>query len=193
MARKIGEESKRKLFQAAEELFAAKGVHRTKISEIVAKAGLTQAAFYLYFKSKEDIFQQMLHEFEQQLVLFSNAEKKAADYYPKEVKGYVSATIADLFRFLCQNPNLTKIALRYNEDDHIRKKIVDHIASNMANNQKLGIVKKEVDAKFAAEALLAVIERLVERYLLPGEKNENELGEQVALIFLEGILNSKGG
>jgi hypothetical protein len=64
----------------------------------------------------------------------------------------------------------------------------------MSNNQRFGIVKEEIDTWVAAETIVAVTERLVNRYLLTGEKTEKELGEQVAQMFLGGILNhSKSG
>ncbi|MGG1292110.1 TetR/AcrR family transcriptional regulator [Bacillus smithii] len=190
MSRTKGEESKRRLLQAAEELFAAKGFDRTKISEIVTQAGLTQAAFYLYFKSKEDIFQQMLQEFDQQLLHFSDAGKKAAEFPPQDVRHFVTTMFVQLFAFLGKNPNLTKIALQQSaESDQIRKKIVEQIAKNMSNNQRLGIVKRELDTWVVAEAMVAVTERLVHRYLLTGEKTTEELGKQVAQLFLSGILD----
>lgn len=59
----------------------------------------------------------------------------------------------------------------------------------MRNNQRLGIVKTEIDTQFAGEAFLSVIEHIIERYVMTGEKTENELADQVSLLFLEGILN----
>lgn len=55
----------------------------------------------------------------------------------------------------------------------------------MSNNQRLGIV----DTWVVAEAMVAVTERLVHRYLLTGEKTTKELGKQVAQLFLSGILD----
>jgi AcrR family transcriptional regulator len=195
MPRTKGEESKRKLLQAAEELFAKKGFQSTKISEIVANAGLTQAAFYLYFKSKEDIFQQMIQDFDQQIIDLSDAGKKVVELVPNDIKSYVTNMFIQLFTVLGKNPNLIRIALQHaTESDQIRKKIVEQIANNMSNNQRFGIVKEEIDTWVAAEAIVAVTERLVNRYLLTGEKTEKELGEQVARMFLSGILNhSKSG
>jgi AcrR family transcriptional regulator len=41
---------------AARELFARQGFHATAVAEIVARAGLSQGAFYLYFPDKRSIF-----------------------------------------------------------------------------------------------------------------------------------------
>jgi hypothetical protein len=48
-------------------------------------------------------------------------------------------------------------------------------ANNMSNNQRFGIVKEEIDTWVAAEAIVAVTERLVNRYLLTGEKQKKNL------------------
>ncbi|MEK4179875.1 hypothetical protein NSQ61_09865 [Aeribacillus sp. FSL K6-1121] len=40
----------------------------------------------------------------------------------------------------------------------------------MFNNKRFGIVKEKIDTWVAAEAIAAIIERLVHQYLLTGEK-----------------------
>jgi AcrR family transcriptional regulator len=52
----MGEETKESLIEAAIKLFEEQGYHSTKVSDIVREAGVAQGTFYLYFKSKEDMF-----------------------------------------------------------------------------------------------------------------------------------------
>lgn len=47
------------IIESALKLFEEKGYHNTKISDIVQDAGMAQGTFYLYFKSKEDMFRQV--------------------------------------------------------------------------------------------------------------------------------------
>lgn len=58
------EENKRKkqkkIFDAALELFTTKGFHDTSISNITRKAGLAKGTFYLYFKDKYDVRNQLI-------------------------------------------------------------------------------------------------------------------------------------
>lgn len=51
---------KLKLLNAAEELFAQKGVNITAIDDIVKKAGIAKGTFYLYFKDKYDLLDQII-------------------------------------------------------------------------------------------------------------------------------------
>jgi AcrR family transcriptional regulator len=52
----MGEEKRESIVQAALKLFEEKGYHATKVSDIVREAGIAQGTFYLYYKSKEDLF-----------------------------------------------------------------------------------------------------------------------------------------
>ena len=55
---KVDENKKKKkeaLFNTAYELFTTKGINATAISDIVEKAGVAKGTFYLYFKDKYDI------------------------------------------------------------------------------------------------------------------------------------------
>ncbi|MBP1154612.1 MULTISPECIES: TetR/AcrR family transcriptional regulator [unclassified Paenibacillus] len=52
----MGADKRDKIIESALKLFEEKGYHSTKISDIVQDAGMAKGTFYLYFKSKEDMF-----------------------------------------------------------------------------------------------------------------------------------------
>jgi AcrR family transcriptional regulator len=54
---RIREERQAEILAAATELFAGKGFHETKVSEIAARAGVSQGTVYWYFDSKEALFE----------------------------------------------------------------------------------------------------------------------------------------
>ena len=51
-----------RLLRAATELFAQKGYAATSVSEIVGAAGVTKPILYYYFKHKEGLYLEILHE-----------------------------------------------------------------------------------------------------------------------------------
>lgn len=51
-----------RLLTAAVEVFAAQGYTATRVSDIVREAGVAQGTFYLYFKSKQAIFEQLIDD-----------------------------------------------------------------------------------------------------------------------------------
>lgn len=193
MARNTAQESKRKLMQSAEKLFAAKGVRGTKVSEIVAGAGLTQAAFYLYFASKDDLAAQLLQQFNEQLLRLGNAGSEVKHLPASDVEAYIVSALTDLFRLFGEQPQLTKIALQISDDsDQVRERIVRQIVANMLHNQSLGIVKPEIDPELTAESIVAAMERLVYRYVETRERTPEELGAHTARLFLQGMLLHSG-
>ena len=56
-------QTKKGLMKAAISVFYENGFQKARVSDIVAKAGVAQGTFYLYFKSKEEIFQHLCSEF----------------------------------------------------------------------------------------------------------------------------------
>lgn len=50
------------LIAAALDLFAERGFAATKIEDVAQRAGVTKGTVYLYFESKEDLFEAVVHE-----------------------------------------------------------------------------------------------------------------------------------
>lgn len=57
-----GEATRRKLMAAAEAEFGAKGFHIASVSSITTRAGVGQGTFYLYFRTKDEIFVTLVRE-----------------------------------------------------------------------------------------------------------------------------------
>ncbi|HWJ02951.1 MAG TPA: TetR/AcrR family transcriptional regulator, partial [Verrucomicrobiae bacterium] len=57
-----GEATRKKLLDAAEEIFGTKGYFRTSVVDITLKAGVAQGTFYVYFPGKQDIFVELVKE-----------------------------------------------------------------------------------------------------------------------------------
>lgn len=188
MAGGKGEVTRNKLIASAEALFAGKGYHAATVSQIVAGAGLTQAAFYLHFASKEDMLKELLHRFETRMLELGNAGEEAGRQPEGVVESFAAGSLVRMFKLLGENINLTKIALQGASGDRIRRELVTQVYTNLKLNQSRGVVSLDIDPEVAAESLVASVESLTYRYLLNGERSEEELGRQAARVFLRGIL-----
>jgi len=62
------EETHRRLYHAALEVFARDGVDSCRIEDIAQRAEVSRAAFYFHFPTKEDVLLQLLLEAEQPVV-----------------------------------------------------------------------------------------------------------------------------
>lgn len=184
-----GEESRKRLLTAAEKLFAEQGVHATSVSSIVAEAGLTQAAFYLYFPGKRQLLDALIATFEAQITPFADAGRLAKEHSPEELPRYVAGVFTSLFELLGSNINLTRIVLQHSDaGERLRETIVTQIAANLRKNKALGIVRSEVEPELAADSVVAAAERLTYKYSATGEYTAEQLGAHMARTFLLGVL-----
>lgn len=62
------------------------------------------------------------------------------------------------------------------------------IRNKMNANQQAGIVRPEIDTHIAAESIVAMMIRLVERFLLSGEETAVELAKKSARLIMYGLL-----
>jgi TetR/AcrR family acrAB operon transcriptional repressor len=72
------EETKRKILDAAVELFEMRGYTATRIEDIAEKTGMTRGAVYWHFKNKYELFFYILELFERRLDLLLSESKKVA-------------------------------------------------------------------------------------------------------------------
>ena len=56
-------DKKQKIIEAAVSVFSKKGFESSKVEDITQKAGIAKGTFYLYFDSKESVYQEMMKKF----------------------------------------------------------------------------------------------------------------------------------
>ncbi|UFJ39533.1 TetR/AcrR family transcriptional regulator [Brevibacillus humidisoli] len=188
-----GEASRARLLAAAAGQFAEYGFHGTRVSQIVAAAGLTQAAFYLYFPSKQAVFEELIESFGRELKELADAGRQIAQLQPADVPQVVRDSLQRLFVFFADNPDVTRVALFVApEAEAFKRQIVTLVMENMRNNQAAGRIRQELAVEVAAECLLGMVERLTQRFLFTREKPPAELADKMADLFLHGILQQSG-
>jgi TetR/AcrR family transcriptional regulator len=100
----IRERNKELILRAASEEFADKGFAATKTSDIAAKAGLPKPNVYYYFKSKDNLYREVLESIIAPIMQASTPFN--ADGDPKEV---LSAYIRSKIRISRDLPHASKV------------------------------------------------------------------------------------
>ena len=101
-------DTRSRLRQLALKLFAEQGYEKTSLREIAEQLGVTKAALYYYFKSKEDIVRSLVEDYVadlDELIAWAKAQPRTPDTRAEIVRRYlhVVATGAEVFRMLHQN------------------------------------------------------------------------------------------
>ncbi|MER2122289.1 MAG: TetR/AcrR family transcriptional regulator [Solibacillus sp.] len=178
-----GEKSKKLLLEKAIELFSTFGYHQTKISDIVKSADLTQPTFYLYFQSKETLFNDLNEKFHNELTeIFSSSANDIND--GKFGIDLIQGSLTHIFNYFIENPNLTKIGFYEAEQSSTVKEMLVskliHILNTQLNDSN---VVKLVDANILAESLVGSVERLTLTNLLTNKTNPEQLAKEICMIY----------
>ncbi|WP_245810062.1 TetR/AcrR family transcriptional regulator [Hydrogenobacter hydrogenophilus] len=100
-------DTREKLISSAKKLFSQKGYYETKVSDIVADAGLSQGTFYLYFRSKEDIFKELVRIMSEKVLNLLEEYARKDDDVEKIIK---DATL-EFFRIMYEEKPIAYIFL----------------------------------------------------------------------------------
>lgn len=168
------ERTKKQLLNAAIDLFEAVGFQKTRISDIVAKAGVAQGTFYLYYRSKEEIFLDVIQEF---TTLFASFLEDASDLFAgdsfDEVRRNVLAFNHRLIELYTANGKTARILFREGASQGGPFKTVFHgiytqfieiVRHRLEQNRATGHVTFE-DAETEASFLVGLFDRSLFYYM----------------------------
>jgi len=159
LAETKGERTRRRLIEIAIERFGANGFRSTSVSEIARSTGLTQAAAYAYFTSKEDLFHDAVDADAD--ALLAEARAAVAGTAPKDL---VAAYVVWLVALLDRHP-LARRVLAGQEPEVIGRlaalpaleRFSDFLAGELRLGQELGEIRADIDPDVLAPGIEALV------------------------------------
>lgn len=154
------EEAKSRILEAANKVFAERGYHEATMDDIAKRLGVSKGAIYLYFPSKEDLFEAMCKTAPQAFkeILHSsfrdeaNPVQSATQFFDKMLT--LSASNPGLsFEILSEasrNPTLKRI-LKQNHEEY-----EEVLTGFLAEGRKRRIVGDNLDIRPLANSLIAL-------------------------------------
>lgn len=170
--------TKDRIILAAKELFSTKGYHETKVSDIAEKAGVAQGTFYLYFKSKEDLFLELIKTLHRRLM--EDLEK----YYHKEdsFEVKIKNLLEDFIKEIYNNKEIAIIFFHYLLG--INEEFKNIYVQKISDLQKLlaKIIEKDLpsqDSFVASNLIIGYIRQLIFNCLLIKNESLERLKERL--------------
>jgi len=181
------------IIDAAIEVFSRNGFQNSTISQIARKADVAEGTIYQYFKNKEDLFfsipidktKEFYNELELHLEGIHGAENKIRKfvwYYLYHLQGNPNYTRALMLEMrVNRNFAKTKTFEAYRPLTHKILEIIEE-------GQEEGVIRKDVNIYTIRHLILGMLEHIVTRWLLKGEKNDLlvQYNEAVELL-VQGI------
>ncbi len=154
-----GEATRARLLDAGRTVFARRGYRATRVGDIVAEAGTSQGTFYLYFSSKDDLFDSLQSEVTSE---FTRLAESLPDLGPDPDR--VAALQSWIQQLLLASDRHRPMLRAGTEADSTRgrESIADHLGSlGSALAARSGLRgRRSFDPEVAALALVSTLERL---------------------------------
>ena len=185
------EEAKNRILSAANQVFAEKGYRQATMDDVAKKIGVSKGALYLYFASKEELFEEICRTEPLALrdILYSsfseskNPLESASDFFEKMVSRYGSnpALSFEIFSEASHNPVLKRV-LKKTQDEY-----ANTLASFLEQIRKTGHLGEGLNLRPLTYALIGLwngIETLMVSGLPVSEAKQAWL-EGFKAIFLQ--------
>ena len=158
------------ILAAAVAVFAHKGYADARMDDIAREAGLAKGTLYLYFRSKEEVYEAAVRQALDQLHALTSAEVDRAT----DLRSLLEAIISVRVRFWEEKTDLYKIVLSLSRDETrparrhewLRESVVD-LAPILAREMDAGSIPHQ-NPDSVAWAILDIIRGATERRLYTG-------------------------
>jgi AcrR family transcriptional regulator len=186
-------DKRRQILDAAIRVFATRGFHACRVSDVADEAGVAYGLVYHYFGSKEEILNTLFTE-RWQIMLDAISEIDRQQEIPARDKLYLVASfIIDSYR---HEPDLMKViivevtrAANTFGREHLAKirEAYDMIGQIVEGAQRDGVFKRDISSDFAALMFYGAIEQLLSGWIFDVIPQSEEDFEQAKSLVVEAI------
>lgn len=191
-------ERRRQIIEAAKAVFADAGYHGASIHAIIERAQIARGTFYLYFASKEAVFDSILDQAMGDLrARMHRIEVDDPNAPPPQVqlRAQVVATLEYIVRdralaMLLLSAGHTPDAEAAERLDQFFGEVRDLLRRAFESGMEIGLLRK-VQPGLAASAMLGMIRGIVEMLVTQPEAPEvDSVVDELLLVALRGVLAS---
>lgn len=188
-------ETKRKvkrarILESAVRSFAAKGFYGTSMDDIAEELLMTRGSLYYYFRDKEEILA-LCHETALEAMLDVTDRVRASALPPDQA---LRRIIIEHARVMVDKFHGTALALQFDALDARRRATVVGVRDAYENSLRDVIAEgvergvfRAVDPKLTAFAILGAMNWMARWYRAGGGASADEIGEEFARLFLDGV------
>lgn len=187
------ETKKDRIIHAAIEVFCEKGIEKTKVSDIVKKAGVAQGTFYLYFSSKLAVMPSIAQVMVEKTLVKIKENVNKNDSFIDQLKSVIDEVFAitrdyrEIFALIYSG---LASADFLQEWETIYSPYYSWMSQFLSDAKKKGILRESIDPEQTAILLIGLIESLAEQSYLYShvDKNMANIKKKEVLTFaLHGL------
>ncbi len=187
------------ILDTAEVVFHERGVSRSTLNDIAQAAGLTRGAIYWHFQDKADVFNAMMKRVTLPL---EETAQRSDDPELEDPLAYMRANFTHALRLTVNDPQVRRVfeiathKVEYVEETqavrerHLatRDECLLHAQRGITLAMERGLLPKRIPARTAALGLHALIDGLIQNWMLDTEAFDLvKVGQQVLDTYLAGL------
>jgi AcrR family transcriptional regulator len=184
-----GANTRRRLLEVAEAVFAELGYHDASIVKITEAAGVGQGTFYLYFASKKEVFDELVLDLNHRVrQAMTEAASQGATRAERELLGFTA-----FFHFTAAHPALYRIIRQaeFVSPEMLHRhyeRLTDGYVAGLRQAMEQGEIAHG-DPEVLAWALMGIGELVGMRWILWAEEQElpREVSDELAAIIRRAI------
>lgn len=193
------QQTRESLLDAAEHLFAERGVSRTSLQDIAKAAGVTRGAVYWHFADKTELFNAMMAR----TTLPMEDTLKSIDT-EQEARPLVElkASMMDVMRRIAHDPrtqrvfDIATLKVEYiDELSGIRERHLNvhgscqsHVEATFRRAQALGHIREDLNLHALAVTYMALVNGLIHNWMLDQSRHDLVAAADAGIdIFLNGL------
>jgi TetR/AcrR family transcriptional regulator, fatty acid metabolism regulator protein len=187
-------DKRRQILDAAVTVFAEKGFHKSRVSDVARAGGVADGTIYLYFKSKDAI---LIAIFEEAMALMISGVKEAI--------AELSDPLERLRRFALhhmenvesgrETAKVLQVELRLSNTfmkeykPTALQEYLDIVGDAIVEGQAQGIVRSDVNPIIARRAFFGALDEIAMQWILTPRARYGlrESAEQIAELFVRGL------
>ncbi|KRE96450.1 TetR family transcriptional regulator [Paenibacillus sp. Soil766] len=191
MPKKFNEHEKahihQKLLEVAKRSFETFGLKKTNVEDLTKACGIAQGSFYLFFKSKEELFYDLLQKEEQSIrekLLNSIASENIISQQG------IRLFLLDSYRLMSESPLIRQMYLEGEFEQLVRKLPPDLLENNFTDDQEalMPVVRRWQHAGILRAARPELIVSML-RALILLSLHKKEIGEAIYTDTIELLVD----
>ena len=196
MAKAPPVDKRRQILDAAIRVFARQGFHATRVSDIADEAGVAYGLVYHYFRSKDEVLNELFVE-RWSLLLARSRRPTGPASRPRQKLAAVAGFIVDSYR---HDPELMKViivevtrAANSFGRTHLPeiRRAYESIAKIVADGQEAGAFRGDIAPMFASMSFYGAIEQLLSGWIfdvIPASDTDfDQAKELVVTTICDGL------
>lgn len=181
------------ILRAAIKVFARKGYFNSKVSDIAGEARIADGTVYLYFKSKEEILHSIFNRMMDDFISEGKEELKQIEEADEKLRKIAELHLGKLgadrdlaIVFQVQLRGSIKFMREFSSAGFAE--YLDIIRRTIAEGQKQGLFKKELNPVVCSKILFGALDEMVTNWILSKKKFElAPAAAQVLEVFFNGV------